>query len=91
MNSRMLASSRRSMPRSCLRPAIARRRVALDQALDVVDLEDRVRQHLGRTIVDLASDARPLGVERLQDHGGGLHRVRSIGVAHGASPGQPIS
>ena len=65
-------------------------RIAFDEALDVVDLEDRVGQRLGRAVVDLASDTRPLCVERLQDHGGGLHRIRSIGVAHGVDPGHWI-
>ena len=91
MNSRTLASSRRKSARSCRSPTIAAPRVALEQSFDVVDLEDRVREGLRGAVVDLAPDPGPLGVERFEDQGRPVHRLRSIGLGHGVLPGQPIS
>ena len=41
--------------------------------------------------VDLATDPGSFSVKRLEDHRGGVHRVPSIGLGHGAFPVQPIS
>ena len=42
-------------------------RIAVEDALDVLDLEDRVRQGLGRPVVDLLGETRSLGLLGLDD------------------------
>ncbi len=51
-------------------------RVLVHHPLDVLDLEDRVRQGLGRTVVDLLGQAGPLGLLGLDDPH--LHVVRPV-------------
>ena len=41
--------------------------VLLEDPLDVLDLEDRVRQRLGRSVVDLLGEPRALGLLGLDD------------------------
>ena len=48
-----------------LRPG--QRRVVIDDPLDVLDLEDRVRERLGRPVVDLLGEPRPLRLLGLDD------------------------
>jgi hypothetical protein len=52
-------------------------RIRFDDPLEVLDLEDRVRQGLGRAVVDLPSEARPLCLLRLDDN---VHPRSSIRI-----------
>ena len=76
MKSRTLPSSRRSSSRRVARLGRGHGRIRLGDALDELRLEDGVRQRLGRTIVDLLGEARPLGLLGFHD----AHR--HVGVGH---------
>ena len=67
MNARTSPSSRRSSSRRKRSSVRARQRVRVDDPLDVLDLEDRVGEGLGRAVVDLLGEPRALGLLGLDD------------------------
>ena len=67
MNARTSPSSRRSSSRRKRQLGAGEQRVGLDDPLDVLDLEDRVAERLGRAVVDLLGEPRALGLLGLDD------------------------
>ena len=67
MKLRTSPSSRRSSSRRNRSSVAGHRRVGLEDAVDELHLEDRVRQRLGRSVVDLLGEPGALGLLRLDD------------------------
>ena len=87
MNARTSPSSRRRSSRRKRSSVRASSGSGLDDPLDVLDLEDRVRERLGRPVVDLLGEPRALGLLGLDDPHLGVVRGRR-GAPTSASSGR---